>query len=220
MVKNILIAIGSPKSKKSNSESIGNYIMDKLNKKEAHCSMIYLRKEGQQVECVDVSDTIVLVLPIYQNSVPGLVVKFFETLYENREKLKAKQKKLFVITNSGFPEVEANKAAIKTCELFAKEMGFEWMGGISLSPGTLIDGNELEKSAKTYKKFMTSLNMLINSFINDESVPKEVYKLMSKSFMNPFFYRICGRIIQIPVKNKIGKDKFFAKPLDYGYQTK
>lgn len=213
MGKNVLIVVGSPKSKKGSSESIGDYVMDKLSKKGEHCSMIYLRKEEQQVECVDVSDTIVLLLPIYENSVPGLVVKFFETLYENRERLKSKPKKLFVITNSGFPEVEANKAAIKTCELFAKEMGFEWMGGIGVAPGTLIDGKELEKTKKVYKKFMTSLNIIISAIINDESIPEEVYKLMSKSFMVPFFYRVCGRIIQIPIINKLGKDKFLSKPL-------
>lgn len=214
MEKNVLIVAGSPKSKKGSSDSIGDYIINKFRNQKEHCSMICLRKEEQPEEYVAVSDTIVLIFPIYENSVPGLVVKFFETLYENRERFKSKTRKLFVITNSGFPEVEANEAAIKACELFAKEMGFEWMGGIGLAPGTLIDGKKLEESGKVYKNFIASLDILIKAISNDESIPEEVYKLMSKSFMSPFFYRFCGRMIQIPVKNKIGKDKFLAKPLE------
>lgn len=212
MKKNVLIVVGSPKLKKCNSESIGDYIEYKLNEKEVSCSKLYLRKE-ECIEQVDGADTIVLILPIYENSVPGLVVKFFEGLYEKKEKFKSKEKKLLVITNSGFPEIEANKTAIKTCELFAKEMGLEWMGGISVTPGTLIDGKELEKTAKTYRRFIASLNIIVSRIVNDESIPEEVYKLMSKSFMVPFVYRFAGRIIQKPVIKKIGKDKFYARPL-------
>lgn len=215
MNKNILIAIGSPRSRRSNSNVISNNLIHELINKNINYFTHHLEKiineKGKIIDNINKSDVIVLISPIYENSVPSTVLKFFEIVNENKNRLTMKNRKMFVITNSGFPEVEASKSAITTCSLFARDMSFKWLGGITVAPGTLIDGEEL---GKTYKKLILALNILAEDLCNDKEVSKEVFKLTSKPFISPLIYRFVGRVIQNKNIKNIGKDTFFAKPLE------
>lgn len=214
MDKNILIVIGSPGFERSNSNVISNNLEDKLNNKNINCSKLYLGKiineKSTIIDNINKSDVIILISPIYENSVPSTVLEFFEKIDENKNSLTIKKIKMFVITNSGFPEIQAGKSAITTCSLFARDMNFKWLGGINIAPGTLIDGGEL---GKTYKKLISALNLIAEDICADKEISKEVFKLAAKSFISPIIYRFWGRIIQNKTIKNIGKDAFFAKPL-------
>lgn len=218
MNKNILIINGSPKGKGGNSESIANYLFEKLNEKKLTCSKSNLsniiNKEDTFIEDIDSSYIVILVLPVYENSVPGLVIKFFEQIYKNKFRLVEKQRKLLVITNSGFPEVEANRSAINTCRLFCRDMGFIWMGGIAAAPGTLIDGKKLHEAGKTYNRLIQFIDLVSETILKGEEIPLKHFEIMNKPFINPFIYRIGGKMMQKSVIKKLGKDKFLAKPLE------
>lgn len=215
MSKNILVIIGSPKNQNSNSNVIANNLENKLTtNKNLNFSKLYLAKalgdKDTLIKNIDDSDVVILVFPIYENSAPSTVLKFFETTYENKEKLMTKNRKMFVITNSGFPEIEANKSSVTTCSLFARDMNFTWLGGITVAPGTLIDGQEL---GKTYKKLNSALNLIAEDICNDKEISNESFKLTSKPFISPLIYRFGGRIFQNKTIKKIGKNTFFSKPL-------
>lgn len=215
MDKNILIVIGSPGFERSNSNVISNNLEDKLTNQNINCSKLYLGKiineKSTIIDNINKSDVIILISPIYENSVPSTVLEFFEKIDENKNSLTIKNRKMFVITNSGFPEIQAGKSAITTCSLFARDMNFKWLGGINVAPGTLIDGGEL---GKTYKKLISALNLIAEDICADKEISKEVFKLASKSFISPIIYRFGGRIIQNKTIKNIGKDAFFAKPLE------
>jgi len=108
---------------------------------------------------------------------------------------------------------EANWYAIECCQLFAKEMGFQYMGGFGVSPGTLIDGKELAKAGGTYKRLIKLLNIIAEKIAANDDIPADAYKLISKPFMSPKPYRFFGNMIQKNTVKQIGKDKFYAKPL-------
>ncbi len=215
MDKNVLIVIGSPRSQRSNSDVISNNLVNKLINKNMNFSKIYLEKiineNGTIIDNINKLDVIILISPIYENSLPSMVLKFFETINENKNRMTTKSRKMFVITNSGFPEIEASKSAITTCSLFARNMNFKWLGGITIAPGTLIDGGKL---GKTYKKLISALNLIAEDLCSDREISKEVFELTSKPFMSPIIYRLGGRIIQNKAIKNIGKDTFFAKPLE------
>ena len=180
-----------------------------------NCSKLYLGKiikeKSTIIDNINKSDVIILISPIYENSVPSIVIEFFEEISENKNSLITKNRKMFVITNSGFPEIEASKSAITTCGLFARDMNFKWLGGIAVAPGTLIDGGEL---GKTYKKLISALNFIAEDICADKEISKEVFKLASKPFISPLIYRFAGRVIQNKTIKNIGRDYFFAKPLE------
>ncbi|PJI07616.1 MULTISPECIES: NAD(P)H-dependent oxidoreductase [Clostridium] len=215
MNKNILIVIGSPRCERSSSDIISNNLESKLRDSNMNCSKIYLEKMINKktaiIEKVDKSDVIILISPIYENSLPGTVLEFLETINEDKNKLTNKDRKMFVITNSGFPEVEASKSAITTCSLFARDMNFKWLGGIGVTPGTLMENGEL---GKTYKKLDASLNLIAKDIRDDKEISKEAFELVSKTFISPLIYRFGGRILQNKTIKNIGKDCFFAKPFE------
>ncbi|HEX2954447.1 MAG TPA: hypothetical protein VHR47_10765, partial [Bacillota bacterium] len=132
---------------------------------------------------------------------------------QNKDKLSDKPRKMLVIGNSGFAEPEANRCAIDCCRLFASAIGFTWMGGFGVSPGTLIDGKKLEETGGTYKRLMNLLTIISEAIDHNEEIPETAFRLMSKPFLPPFLYRIAGRMIQNGVVKKVGKEKFYAKPL-------
>jgi len=214
MEKNILVIIGSPKGKSGNSNSIACDLIDKLEKRGLNCSKAYIKNNEKLVDAVDRANIVILCAPIYENSVPGLVIKFFEDVYRDKESLKEKPRKFFVITNSGIPEVQANKSAINTCRLFAMNMNFIWLGGIAVTPGTLIDGKELEKTGKTYSRLREALDIIAENITEDKVISERVYKLMNKPMMQPFIYRFGGRVMQKPIIKKIGKDKYLSTPFE------
>jgi multimeric flavodoxin WrbA len=214
MDKNILIVIGSHGDQHSKSNAISNNLVHQLINKNINCSKLYLKKmineKNTIVDNIDKSDVIILISPIYENTAPSAVIKFFEIINENKNKLAIKNRKMFVIANSGFPKIEASKSLITTCNLFARAMNFKWLGGIAVAPGTLIDGEVLGKS---YKKLILALNFIAEDIYNDEEISKEVFRLTSKPFISPIIYLLAGRIIQKrPIKN-IGRDNYYAKPL-------
>jgi multimeric flavodoxin WrbA len=217
MNSNILVIVGSPNGKKGNSESLADCLISKLESKHLTSNKILLRKEIDKpdglLELINDSDMMILSLPVYGNSVPGLVLEFFEIIYANKSNFINKSRKMFVISNSGFAEPIANKSTISHCELFAAEMGFEWMGGIPVSPGTLIDGKKLEDTGSTYKKVIKLFDLIADKICTDEKITADELRLVSKPFISPFVYRVVGKLIQRNVMKKIGKDKYFARPL-------
>ena len=216
---NILVIIGSPAVKKGNSESIADNLIDNLKEKGLlSLSKIHLHKEISNeaglVQRIDQADKIILSLPVYENSVPGLVLEFFEIIYKYRASLSAKKRSVLIITNSGFPEVEANQAALNTCKLFVRAIGFAWMGGFAVAPGTLIKGKRLEEAGKWYKKIISLLKLIADKLYNNEEIPEQEFSPLAKPIISPCIYRLGGNIIQIIVIVKMGSGKYFARPLE------
>jgi multimeric flavodoxin WrbA len=217
MEPNILVIVGSPNGKKGNSESLADSLIDKLNNRNLTSKKVLIRKEINKldglIELINHSDIMILSLPVYENAVPGLVLEFFEMIYANKNRIINKSRKMLVISNSGFAEPIANKSTLSHCELFATKMGFEWMGGISVSPGTLIGGKKLEDTGSTYKKIIKIFDLIADKICTDEKITAHELNLVSKPFISPFIYRVLGKLIQRGVIKKIGRGKFYARPL-------
>lgn len=102
--------------KKGNSESLADSLISKLDSKHLTSNKVLLRREigkpDNLIELVNNSDVIILSLPVYENSVPGLVLEFFEMIYANKKNIVNKSRKMLVISNSGFAEPIANASII------------------------------------------------------------------------------------------------------------
>lgn len=215
MDKNVLVLIGSPRTKESNSEVISNELINKLSSKDINCTRLYLEnlakgQEGVLEDNINKAEVIILAAPVYENSVPSIVLKAFELLHENKNKITSQNRSMLVIANSGFCDTEGCKNLIAACSLFSKAMSFQWLGGITVVPGTLIEGGKL---GKTYKNLAKALDFIAEDIYMGRKLSEEAFKLTSKPVINPFIYRVAGRIIQNKVIKKLGKDNFYARPL-------
>ncbi|NMB57873.1 MAG: hypothetical protein GYA12_01785 [Chloroflexi bacterium] len=217
MEKNIIVIAGSPAARQSNSESLANYMAGRLTERSCAVTPLSLRAAMPSpqglLEQVKNADVLVLSVPLYENSLPGLVVAFFEMLLEHRAELSGKSRDLFVIGNSGFAEPRELDSLLEHCRLFAREMGFRWIGGLAVSPGTLIDGKKLEETGGTYKKVMATLDTAADMISRGEDVSEYLGRQPARPLIAPFMYRLVGRLIQNSTIKKLGKAAYFARPL-------
>lgn len=213
---NILVMNGSPRTKGSNSQSIANYVaaaFEKAGKAQSKVVQIRGSQAGDElVRIIDKADCVVLVAPIFENTLPASVLEAFELLCDNRNKLSDKGRKLLVITNSGFPELNAHQGAHETSRLFAASMGFEWLGSGAVAPGTLIDGKDLS-DAGGYRKLVRFIDQAVESIGDGRPIPVKTFRLIAKPFISPRMYRFFGSRIQKKAAKGMGKNVYYAQPL-------
>ncbi|MBE0448997.1 MAG: hypothetical protein IBX64_13065 [Actinobacteria bacterium] len=98
--KHVLLLIGSPKSSKSTSESLSNYLIDQLQTRGLSTEKIHIGKSLRNSEglsslllALDGADTVVLASPLYVDSLPYPVTRALEAIAEYRhgKELKKKQ---------------------------------------------------------------------------------------------------------------------------------
>ncbi|MBE6024953.1 MAG: NAD(P)H-dependent oxidoreductase [Cellulosilyticum sp.] len=214
MSQNLLILIGSPKAKNSTSNLISKNLEKKLTSYNLNFSKLYLftelHHEDVLLEKLAAADTLILISPVYENSVPSTVLQFFELAAQHKEKLAIQNKLFFTITLTGFADTAAGKTTINSCKLFSETMHFSWLGGITTSPSALIEDEDL---GKMYAGLNTSLDLFAKSLSQNMPLPPEIGELNAKSILPSFIYRIIGSIYQKKPIKTIGKEAFYAKPL-------
>lgn len=135
-MEKVIIINGSPRAPKSNSKHYGEifsryyrgktdtFNITKNNHKEI-CSKI--------VECTDV----LLVFPLYADSIPVTMLNFLKVLEENPPQNKPK---VNVMVNCGFIESEQNNVCIDMVKLFCKQNGYMLGSVLAIGSGEAILG--------------------------------------------------------------------------------
>ena len=87
VIQRALMLIGSPRSHKSNSNSLGGYLVEQLRTLEIETETVYLytllrSAERMQAlfDSIDAADLIVLVFPLYVDSLPAPVIEVLEQI--------------------------------------------------------------------------------------------------------------------------------------------
>lgn len=202
MVKKALLLVGSPKEGFSTSDSLGNYLLSKLNEKgytneKAYIHRLIFREEKQEklINNILNSDLIILAFPLYVDSLPAPLIKMMEFLSEKEVIINNERTIGFcAIVNSGFPEKIHNMTALKICEIFCKDMGFEWKGGLAIGGGAVIHGRPLEDCKGMVKNIISGLNIVAEYLANSKVIPQEAVDLIEKPMMPKGLYRRMGNL--------------------------
>lgn len=109
-----------------------------------------LKKEDMNNDLMKIidSNTIVIVTPIYIDSLPGDTMKFIEVLGEYISTHKSEQNKdalVYVCVNSGFIDTMQSKNLIRCLKFFTEKVNFKWGGAISLGAGELFKVDKEQK---------------------------------------------------------------------------
>ena len=94
-------------------------------------------KEDELFDAIDRAEAVVLLFPLYVDSLPSGVVRFFELFLERKGENGGKGKPFYAIINSGFPESIQSTVALEICVLFARDTGFAWNGGGAVGGGSV-----------------------------------------------------------------------------------
>ena len=193
----VLLLVGSPKAPgKSVSEAVGAYVVEKMEARGWSSESISIRTtlqsdEGRAalLEAVKTADLIILSFPLYVDSLPAPVIRAMELIAEQDFE---KKRRLAAIANCGFAEAQHNKVAMSICQRFAHASGLEWAGGLALGMGGALSGQRLEEQGGMVGKIIKSLDLTVDAFVNNRSVPDESIRLMAKPLLPGWMYTTIG----------------------------
>jgi len=198
-IRRAVLLVGSPRTKKSTSASLGGYLFEQLNARgvETETIQIYTSLNSQErmkamVEAIDNADLIVLAFPLYVDSLPAPVTATLEKIAEHR-KGHPSPIHFAAIANCGFPEAHHNDTALAICSEFARQNSLAWMGSLALGGGEgLVHGvplNEMDGRAIPLKK---SLELAAVSLANGQPIPQSARDLLAKPVIPNWMYKLFG----------------------------
>jgi NAD(P)H-dependent FMN reductase len=200
-IRNILLLIGSPKGAKSVSDALGSYLFGMMTASGAEGRKIFIQPAlkadpgGKElVEAFERADMILLVSPLYIDSLPYPVIKALEILASAASGKPAGRKSLVALSNSGFPEAGQNTLALDMCRQFAKEAGLVWKGGFALGGGQAVAGKDLKQGGRMVRHIQKALQIAAEALIKDMPVPEEAVKLMAHPVGPTWLYLFMGNL--------------------------
>lgn len=194
--KKALLLIGSPKTQRSTSESLGSYLLERLHERGYLCEKLHvlstLKNNVEELfSKVNDADILIISSPLYVDTLPSPLIKAFEFISENnREKKSTKKQSLISILNNGFPEPFHNYTALKICQSFANKEGFQWLGGLSIGCGPAINGMPIKNLGGMTRNIVKALDITSQAIADCEGIPLEAIELASKQIIPSFIYTL------------------------------
>lgn len=223
------LLIGSPRGPNSTSNSIGTYLVEKLEQKGVPYEKVYICqylssevKKAALLRLVNESDLIIFAFPLYVDSLPSQVIETLELIAEHEKGKHDLDKKSFVaISNSGFPEAKQNSTALTVCRLFAKQVGFNWAGGIAIGGGEMIAGQPLSELGGRVRSKTKALEIAVDALVQGDPIPEKVAASMSKLGVPRWLYLlIANRRWKRKAKKNIAVKKMYDQPFKEDVQHK
>lgn len=200
-IRRALLLVGSPRTRKSSSYSLGGYLFEQLSKHNIQTDTIHIHTSLRSPErmrvllkAVDEADLVLLAFPLYVDSLPAPVIEAFERIAAYRSSHERTPRQSFAaIANCGFPEVHHNAAALAICETFARQAGFDWAGSLALGAGQgLVNGTPLAELDGRAISLKRSLEMAAEALANGNSIQRAAVELMAKPVIPAWLYRLSG----------------------------
>jgi multimeric flavodoxin WrbA len=224
-IRRALLLVGSPRNRKSNSNSIGEYLFEQLNAQgvESETVNLYtLLRSAEQMEAlfsaIDSADLVVLVFPLYVDSLPAPVIDVLEQIALNRQGREIRRQLFAAIANCGFPEASQNATALTICETFAGQTGFEWAGSMALGGGEVITGMPLDQGGGRTMRIRKSLELAAASLVKGQPISRAAREMMGKPAIPNWVYRMMGALSwrkqakRFGVHESINNQPYLGKP--------
>ena len=199
-VQRALLLVGSPKTRKSTSNSLGGHLFEQLSGQSIQTETIFLHtvlrspeKTQTLLDAVDVADLVTLAFPLYVDSLPAPTIEALERIAAHRQDREGTRQQLFAaIANCGFPEASHNATALAICETFAQQAGFEWAGSLALGGGAGINGTPLVELGGRAIPLLKSLDLAAEALALGRAIPKAAQDILDKPAIPSWLYRLIG----------------------------
>jgi multimeric flavodoxin WrbA len=201
-IKRALLLVGSPRTRKSSSNSLGGYLFEQLSAQSIQTETVYLHTVLRSPEkmsalfgALDAADLVMLAFPLYVDSLPAPVIEALERIAAHRNDQEKARPALFAaLANCGFPEAAHNATALAICQVFAqKAAGFTWAGSLSLGAGEgLVHGADLKQAGGPAILIKKSLEMAAQALAQGDGIPPAAARLLEKPVIPGWLYRLIG----------------------------
>jgi hypothetical protein len=196
----VLLIVGSAKRPRSTSESLGTFLCQRLAERGWETEKLLLHRvfrakqgEDKLLAAVDRADLIVLAFPLYIDTLPYLAVRALEMIAAHRQETEVRRpQRLLAIGNCGFPEAQHVDTALAICRQFAREVGWQWAGGLALGGGESLHGQPLEEAGGKVRHVAEALERTAEALAAGEGVPSAAVSKMDRAMVPAWMYMLLG----------------------------
>jgi multimeric flavodoxin WrbA len=200
-IRRALLLVGSPKTRKSTSNSLGGYMFEHLQQQGIQTETIYLHTVLRSparwqalLEALEAADLVTLAFPLYVDTLPAPVTEALERIAIYRQGRQTRPQLFSAIANCGFPEAQQTATALAICQTFAKQAGFVWAGALALGGGEAINGASLVEAGGKAIRIRRSLEMAAGSLAKGQAIPQAARDMMAKPVIPHWAYRLTGKL--------------------------
>lgn len=221
-VKRAMLLVGSPRTKKSTSASLGEYLFEQLNQRGVETQTFHIyttlnspAKLDKLFAELDSADLVTLAFPLYVDTLPAPVISMLEKIALYR-KGKTTHFHFSAIANCGFPEAHHTENALAICTEFARQNGFGWLGNLALGAGEgIVHGtplNDLDGRVIPIKK---ALELAADALSLGKPIPQSARNLLARPIIPGWLYKVMGGFGWNQAAKKFGVEKHIrAKPYE------
>jgi len=199
-MRRALLLVGSPKTRKSTSNSLGTYLFEQLSAQSIQTETIYLHtvlrspeKMQALLDAVDAADLVTLAFPLYVDALPAPVIEVLERIIAHRKGPDPYHRQLFTaIANCGFPEAFQCNTALAICETFSRQAGFAWAGALALGAGHMLDGVPLGEEGGMTILMRKSLDLAAEALAQGQAIPQTARDGLANPVIPDWAYRLSG----------------------------
>lgn len=198
--KRALVLIGTPKPGAGASTSLATHIAGNLATAGFEIETLRAVQAVRSPEAIqslfgsfDAAHVVVVVFPLYVDSLPAPLTKAFELLAAHRrDRAMAGSPRLMGVCQNGFPESRQNEPALENCRLFCRDAGIEWAGGLAFGGGGFVSGRELAKAGGPARNLVKGLDLACEDLIGGRPVRAAAAALVAKQTMPAWLYLMIG----------------------------
>jgi multimeric flavodoxin WrbA len=198
-VRRALLLVGSPKNQQSNSNALGGYLFEQLNRRAIGTETMYLHtvvssppRMEALFRALDEVDLVTLAFPLYVDSLPAPVIQALEKIAVRPRARESGRPRFSAIANCGFPEAHHTATALAICHTFARQAGFEWAGALGLGGGDMLRGEPLVEKGGQTLRIRQALDLAAEALAQGHSIPEAAQELLGKPIIPAWMYRLAG----------------------------
>ena len=183
---NILLWIGSCRPR-CNTGAMARFLQSEMRRSQVAVHQLDLKDHlgvgplpDEVIAGIRASDAIVLLAPVYLDTLPAPILELLVRLHEQRDALAGSRPAFYAVVHSGYLEPVHRVPALETCAHFGRAMGFDWRGGIGFGGTSPIGGAPLENLGWLTKNLRASLVLLAQAVRQGQPVPARALALAKK----------------------------------------
>jgi multimeric flavodoxin WrbA len=196
-----LLLVGSGKKPRSNSASLGAYLLGRLAGRGVETLTLNIPRcllsaggTSELLARARDSELVVLSAPLYWDSLPAAAVRAMELLAAQRKEAPPNGEQRFAaVINSGFPEASQSATALAICRRFAAETGFRWAGGLAMGGGEVLGGRPLAETGGRGRSARRALDLAAEALAEGRDIPEEAVRLMARPVAPAWLYAVAGQ---------------------------
>lgn len=212
---------GSPRNQKSNSKILaGQFLAGYSEVKKEDVPTYYLasrKKRPEQLEAYNLAETLILIFPLYTDSMPGIVKEFIEQIAALE---KQGEKNIGFIVHSGFPEAIHSVYLERYLKKLAVRLGHNYLGTV-IRGG--VEGIQIMPSWMTRKLYKRFRKLGRHFTQTGQFEPKTLARLRKPYRLTPLRvfvmrYIVPGRFLNFYWIKNLKENKALANSFDRPYE--